>query len=265
MTVLVGIRCADGVVIGADGSATFTHGRQQTIEQPTKKKIRIIGERVIVASSGSIGLSQRFCHVVDGLWRGGAFKNKGPIDIGKMLSINAINEFRETALGQADLSVLVACAANGSHPPSKIPLLCELPSSTSFQPEMKCQDDIWYVSVGSGQPIVDPFLAFLRSVFWKNTTPNLHGGIFIALWALLHACEVNPGGINEPITISVLVRKQDGFIARLLSENELDQHRNIVKGAIDHMASFRDILLGYTAAGDVPAESRTTSAEVQGS
>lgn len=250
MTILVGVYCTDGIVIGADGSVTFTTGQQRTIEQPTKKKIEIIGERVIVASSGSWGHAQRFQHVVKELWNNNNFKNKGRIDIGKMLSRNGIEEFQQTYVQQISLSVLVACPAREG------PLLLELPGGVAgFQPEVKT-DELWYVSVGSGQLIVDPFLAFFRSIFWKDRPPNLHGGIFITLWALLHACEVNPGGINEPITIAVLEKKKGQLLARTLTEDELAERRNAVKDATEHIASFRDVLSGAKDAADVPQRKR---------
>lgn len=240
------MRCTDGVVIGADGSATFTHGRQLTIEQPTKKKIEIIDDHLIVAGSGYVGHAQRFCNVVKKLWRGGAFKGKDPVDIGKMLAAAGISDFQETHVKELDLSALVAGAVGNK------PFLCEIPAALGFQPEIKDLDDIWYVSVGSGQPIVDPFLAFLRSVFWKEGPPNLRGGTFLTLWALLHACEVNPGGINEPIGIAVLEGKKGKFRARQLLEHELAEHRNMVQSAKGHMASFRETLLGHIGADDIP-------------
>ena len=106
--------------------------------------------------------------------------------------------------------------------------------------------------MGSGQLIVDPFLAFLRSVFWKNKSPKLREGIFLTLWALLHACEVNPGGINEPIKIAILESKKGQLFARFLTEDELDEHRNMIESATNHMASFRDVVLGDKDAEDVP-------------
>ena len=59
--------------------------------------------------------------------------------------------------------------------------------------------DIPFIAVGSGQPLADPFLAFIRRVFWKDHLPNLNEGIFAALWALSQAIEVNPGGVSNPI------------------------------------------------------------------
>jgi len=44
--------------------------------------------------------------------------------------------------------------------------LCEFQLS-DFQPEFK-DKNLWYVSMGSSQPITDTFLAFIRDVFWKD-------------------------------------------------------------------------------------------------
>jgi 20S proteasome alpha/beta subunit len=53
MTILIGVLCEDGIVIGADSSATFTHGPAKTIEQPTKK-VATIGEDLVFAGTGSV-------------------------------------------------------------------------------------------------------------------------------------------------------------------------------------------------------------------
>lgn len=61
MTVLVGVLCQDGVVIGADSSMTHTlaTGQTGTIEQPTDKIYRV-GPDVLIAGTGVVGLVQRF-------------------------------------------------------------------------------------------------------------------------------------------------------------------------------------------------------------
>src|SRR5882762_8782723 len=83
-------------------------------------------------------------------------------------------------------------AAMVAYPANDQPSLCELPGGPGiFQPEIKKVDDLWFASTGSGQSITDPFLALLRKVYWRDEAPSLQGGIFTALWALQHACEVS--------------------------------------------------------------------------
>src|SRR5713226_9041619 len=69
MTILIGIRCTDGVVLGADGAATFVTGNagsQFTIRQPVRK-LQIVSEQLVIGTSGSINLGQRFFEALRGL------------------------------------------------------------------------------------------------------------------------------------------------------------------------------------------------------
>lgn len=248
MTAIVGIRCKDGVVIGSDSSATFGDGVHRTIEQSTAKKIEIIGESVIVAGTGAVGHMQRFAAVTQALWDRKAFKDKSEIEIGKMLSGEGIKDFSQThAMNSLLFSAMVA------YPAKDHPSLCEFPGQQLiFQPEIKKVDDLWFASMGSGQILTDPFLALLRKVYWRDGAPTLQGGIFAAVWALQHACEVNPGGINAPVKIAQLAREKGKLKARMLDEAELAEHQNMVTEATKHMAAFKDIMEGKGKASDVP-------------
>ena len=234
MTIVVGVRCTDGVVIGSDGSATFAIGNFRTIEQPTRKKIHLIDDRLLIAASGNVGHFQRLVNAVDRNWQADLFDAMTPIEAGKWCSTIANREFSGSPPPPAqnvNLPTLMAFAAGGS------PVLCELERDL-FQPEIKEPDSIWHVSIGSGQPITDPFFGFLRSTLLQGATPNLHTGIFVACWALLHACEVNPGGINEPIRLAVLEPHEGDFRARFLPDEELEEHRTLVRAANNHIAEF---------------------------
>ena len=98
MTILVGLRCQEGIVIGSDSSATFTTPSIHTIEQPTKK-VAIIANKVIVAGAGQVGLGQRFNAVVEKAWSEKFFSgtNTTPLEIAKRLSAAGINDFVETS------------------------------------------------------------------------------------------------------------------------------------------------------------------------
>lgn len=249
MTSVVAIRCRDGIVIGTDSSATFGDGGQvRTIEQPTERKIEIVGGRVIVAGTGYVGHGQRFVEVVQKLHDAKAFSNKSEIEIAKMLSSEGIKDFSQTHLQNVPYAAFVA------YPAGEKPCLCELPSGgqVAFQPEIKRPDDLWFASAGSGQQITDPLLALFRQIFWSDGPPNLEGGIFTAMWALLHACQVNPGGIKEPVRIAVLERNKGQYRARKLDDDELSEHENMVADANRHMAQFKDVLEGKSEASEVP-------------
>ena len=68
MTILVGVRCTNGAVIGADSMATSSIGQQRLIQILSDDKINIIDNKIIIACSGAVGLSQRFRAVVKAAW-----------------------------------------------------------------------------------------------------------------------------------------------------------------------------------------------------
>ena len=134
------------------------------------------------------------------------------------------------------------------------PFLCEL-AVADFQPEFK-DKGIWYVSMGSGQPITDPFLALMRSVFWTNGLPSVQDATFAVTWALDHAIEVNPGGINGPIRVAVLEqdpKHKNKVIARMLEDSELQEHEDNIEGAKDVLRDYASAQRSSENAPDVPS------------
>ncbi|MEH6676590.1 hypothetical protein [Phenylobacterium sp.] len=248
MTSIVGLHCIDGVVLGADSAVTFgsAGGQVSTIEQNTTQKLRLVGDRFILAGTGQVGLMQRFHSVLEKSVLAGDFAEpESPIEYGKRLAEIGIRDFRQTYIDRVNFSAFVAGSASGQ------PFLCELDGDSGFQPEMKEASDLWYVSAGIGQTITDPFLALMREVFWQDGPPSLRGGIFTALWALKHVCKLNAGGIGYPIRIAVL-EKETGN-ARMLAPEELAEHDNVVEAAMKHLGDFRDILEGLSGTQSIPA------------
>jgi hypothetical protein len=240
MTVLVGVRCKDGVVIGADSAATFSDGqRRHTIEQ-TVKKISIISGRVIVAGTGEIGLDQRFCDVVLKAHDQHKVFQKDPLDVVRALTASAINDFRATNVQPGTYGALVAFPSS-----SRGFELCEF-ATTNFQPELK--RDIWYVSMGSGQPIADPCLGFIRQAFWGDgVPPSFNDGVFAVVWTLSQAIALNPGGINAPMQVATLTTQKGSAVARFLDSGEIAEHEAAVEGAIEALRKYRGQVRGEGA------------------
>jgi len=242
VTILVGVYCQDGVIIGADGSATFAAGQMRTIEQPTQK-IEIIDGTCILAGSGEIGLGQRMAPIVANNMRQGAFRKRTPTDMMTELSNLVLQDFGRSFIKheQVPFGALLAFFTGGQHH------LCEF-QLHNMRPELKT-DKLWYVSMGSGQLIVDPFLALIREIYWEEGLPKKQDATFLVMWALEHVINCNAGGINEPIQIAELSTDDKGQPrARLLNHDELQEHRQNVADAINHMRSYRAKLKGEPAA-----------------
>ena len=245
MTILIGVLCREGVIIGADSSATFGPSPQNvTIEQPYQK-IDVVGEHVIVAGTGQIGLGQRFTDIVKMAWNNSVFqKVTSPIEIVKTLCAAGVKDFSSTQAPN-EYGALVAFPYGGrAH-------LCEF-AVRDFQPELK-NERLWYVSMGSGQSITDPFLALMRRVFWHNDPPSCQDAVFAVTWALQHAIDVNPGGINGPLCLAELAPQKKGRLqARMIPDGEIGEHLENVEGAIVHLRTYPTMLQGKSDAPDVP-------------
>jgi len=254
MTVIVGILCKDGVVIGADSAASFDDGADFTIEQPTTK-IDIIHGRIIVAGTGAIGLGQRFKNLVKKASDDDLFaKGNSPFDVTKTLTRCTIDDFVETYIGVPEKGGEFSKAGYGAL--LAFPLgnkfdLCEFPTR-NFQPELK-DDKIWFVSMGRGQKLTDPFLGFMRDVFWKESLPTRAEGIFTTVWAIQHAIDLNTGGINGPVQIAELAlnKKGDAF-ARILENSEIGEHYQNISEAKKALKNYKDVFKDEESAPDFP-------------
>jgi hypothetical protein len=102
------------------------------------------------------------------------------------------------------------CSTLVALPVNKDPTLIQFTPSCAHEEATK---DLPFVAIGSGQLIADPFLAFVRRIFWgQSQLPNINQGVFAALWTLVHTTGTNPGGIGDPIQIAVLKREGDACL-----------------------------------------------------
>lgn len=244
MTVLVGIRCKDGIVIGSDSSATSTMGQFPLIEMPTKK-IDLINDKIIVAGTGQVGLGQRFKSVVEKAWEQKVFQHDH-IEVGKQLSQRAIADFAFTQANKGQFGALVAFTCK-----DKQPHLCEF-STNDFQPEFKEISRLWYVAMGSGQALAEPFIAFVRDVFWEKDIPNIQDGIFAAYWTLAHTIQLNAGGINGPISIATLRCVDGSFQAKVFDEEELAEHKDNISAIKNRLRDYRQEIINGKPTANIP-------------
>src|SRR5258708_11048106 len=179
MTLIIGIKCSDGIVMGADGAATFGSLGQQTIRQETKK-LDIIENRVIVGTSGPIGLGQRIKSEIQALW------TDGRQNLGAQKPAEAMRIVRE-ALWQKHLNLemqvaQVTAGVIGQQLALQIALsqtvvclplngVSRLIQFDHQGPPEEAMITLPFVAIGSGQSIADPFLAFLRRLLSVHCLP----------------------------------------------------------------------------------------------
>ena len=214
---------------------TLVSGQHHTIEQPLRKKIDVIQNRVIVAGTGAVGLGQRFSAILEEFWKEPRNRKAGPVEIGRRLAKAAIQDFAETKAERGTYGALVALPCKGNAE------LIEFATS-DFQPEVKT-NDYWYASMGSGQAVADPLLGFIRHTFWGDSPPSRQDGVFAATMVLKLGCQMAPMGVAPPIQMAVLRRDKRGKMkVRRVAEEELLEHEANVDSAIEYVRGYQEAL-----------------------
>ena len=206
---------------------TMSTGALRTIEQPTEK-LAVIDNRAIIAGTGSVGHGQRFRNVVETALKNKEFvaerngARQNPVDICRNISGATITDFQQTSTNPNLYSALLAVPVGGE------PVLCQF--DEGFQPTLHTEH-MWFCSMGSTQPITDPFLALMREIFWPTGQPTVQEATLAVTWTLDHAIAVNPGGVNGPARIAVLEPGGNSVPSRLLADADLNEHRSWIEDA----------------------------------
>jgi 20S proteasome alpha/beta subunit len=244
MTVIVGIRCQDAVVLGADSQVSYqTRLLQPTIKQHDEK-LYVIGENAVLGVSGSVSLGQRYNSELTGRVKGSGNRMKykdvptAMRDLAKALWKHAGDSWERAGvtaktIGEARAHLEVAHDTLIALPVQDEPCLlgfsqqCE---GTEYSTNMPI------VSIGSGQPVADPFLAFIRRIFWPHTPPTLSEGILAVVWALRHTIESQPGGVGDPIQVATLSKDRRGqWKAQELADADMGEPRQNINALEDEM------------------------------
>lgn len=173
-------------------------------------KIRIFGDKVIVATTGALGYTQRLHYHVEQAIKDGIFTNLKRNERAPNISRRFLADLQSSiapSYPQIGINFGALLATNFDDEPC----LVEYTTDT-FQPEFK-QNRLFFASMGSGQSLADPFLAFISRVLWKNTLPDIRLGRFGLYWALNHTINRAPGFIGGPIRMAILSKVSDRWSA----------------------------------------------------
>ena len=212
MTVLVGILARDGAVIAADRQVTVGH-----VGLPMQK-IAPIGGDSLVASSGSLALGQKIRM---------AFETHHA-----ELKAHPYAEHLP-AIEQGNPRRRHADAPDGRedqirHPPAPRTTRWSVRwrvfrSQTAFAsvtwtmtaPSTVLNENLPYVTAGSGKINADPFIRFIWDVFWPEPgyLPPLREAIFAAYWTVHMNIEYQSTGVGIGVDVWTVNRNADGSYA----------------------------------------------------
>jgi ATP-dependent protease HslVU (ClpYQ) peptidase subunit len=252
VTLIIGIKCSDGVVVGADGAATFGNISQTTIQQPVRK-LTVIEESIIVGASGPVAIAQVYVSEIRRLAKSGHF-TKYPAGVFSGIRDAVWPQVEKEWKAAGVVSKAMGPQAMQSALSQAVVAMGILGQGSLVQFNHQCSpeeatSDLPFIAIGSGQALADPFLSFLRRIFWAKKLPGLSEGILATVWGLEHAIRINPGGVSGPVQIITLSRAKNskGWVATELSDEELGEHRQNMIDAETALASYRK---GQQAGGE---------------
>jgi hypothetical protein len=209
-----------------------------------RKKLPLIGSQVIVGVSGSVGIGQRIAGEVGTIQRNGILEGDKLKPLAKCKPHEVMAAIRhrvwtivgpELEIGRAVSQVVGTPAPiHAALCQSLVALLvdeepCLISLDHQGMPE-QATDDLPFVAIGSGQLIADPFLAFLRRIYWPDRLPNVEQGIFTTVWALFHAISTHPGGVGMPIQVVTLRKEADKvWRSKEIPEQTWQEHLQMIE------------------------------------
>lgn len=250
MTVLVGILASDGVAIAADRQVTVGH-----VGLPMPK-IAPIGGESLVACSGSLALGQKIRMVFEA--HHAEFKAH-PYSEHLPVLEQAIRVVVTPALQMAEKTRYVIPGAENNA------LACSLACiafadglrlcHVDYDGSIYClNENLPYVTAGSGKINADPFLRFIWDVFWPDAghLPPLREAIFAAYWTVQMNIEYQSTGVGIGVDVWTVERSSDGSFAAAATDRErLEPSGMFIETMKQAMRAQRDRTFGD---GDVPAE-----------
>lgn len=211
MTLIIGVKCLDGIIFGADGVVT-----DATIKLKPYKKIKVISDNIVVACSGSNSISQRLEEAIKFYSQrqtqptpgmayyqvSGALQNLLSSVLKKDWEIfqTAKLTFGEQINQNLDFGLIMALPVLEDYHLLHFDFLCQ---------PYEIKEELPFYSIGCGKNNADPFLAFIWRVIWNKKMPTLQDAFDAVLWTLIHVIEIAPYAIDEPIQI-MRIAKSDG-------------------------------------------------------
>jgi hypothetical protein len=246
MTVVVAFFCTDGVVVAADSMITPSIGGV-SVGHHHGLKISVLSGPQLFAFAGDQGQADRFKVMADGS-HGVIPQCQHHLDYAINLSSSIIQQFQRTGLTMqmVGTNVILAFAMGTQHH------CCVFEGM--LQPRFLDQNH-FYTTLGSGKLSADPFLRFLSDTFCNGSSqPTVSEGVFLAVWAVQHVIDTNPGGVAGPIRVATFEFDNGNPVARALPDDEIAEHQQAIESAAEALRTWRDQLQSGEAADDAPAQ-----------
>ncbi len=219
MSLIVGIRCTDSLVLAASGPGTMPSEDGLPPARQWSKKLRVVAGQAVLGVTGHDGLAQEMALSLE---RSLAEpdKRESADDVLRVKLRDALAApVQRTVAIHRTLQGLPGFGITSNEYVISQSLLA-IPFGDSlrlFLLDPECSitevtDELACATIGGAKAVADPFLAFLRKVLWEERVPDVALGELSAYWTMLHVAETCPGALTFPVQMVVIRREPSGSI-----------------------------------------------------
>jgi 20S proteasome alpha/beta subunit len=233
-----------GAVIAADRQATHGNFAIQTVGVPVTK-IEVIGDNVLFASSGPVGLGQQFQSAIEDIhkqWPGQKCS--------QMVSLlqKKFREVIDPAFQTAGLAARVLGSA------AQNDIMCTSLLAAKFKDGIHIGDispqggvelltpDIPFVCQGSGKQNADPIIRYLWSIFFAGSELTESDAVLAAYWTVQIAIDLKSFGVGFDTDVFVI----NGSGCKKLSTDQLDGHKEFIRATEEQLRTLKATIQGKT-------------------
>ncbi len=165
MTVVLGLLCKDGVVLGADGASSIVDRNLNIGYEKARIKIWLEGNTTLGATAGRAEFGQSCRYGVRRLLQDSASPLTDVLAFGDALSAFVRQDFEKWGLKFEGDEALIAVDLG------KRPGLFQLSGFNMFPSII--QPESWSQAIGNSSQIIEPFFEFLKDTFWSDALPTV--------------------------------------------------------------------------------------------
>ncbi|UCC71298.1 MAG: hypothetical protein JSV86_13000 [Gemmatimonadota bacterium] len=231
MSLIVGIRCTDSVVLAASGPGTMPSEDGLPPARQWGKKLRVVAGQAVLGVTGHDGLAQEMAlslerclaepderDAVEDVLRG-KLRDALAAPVQRTVAIHrTLQGLPGFGITSNEYVVSQSMLAIPFRDSLRLFLLDPECSVTEVTDELAC------ATIGGAKVIADPFLTFLRKVLWHDGLPDIALGELCAYWTVLHVAESCPGALTFPVQL-VVMRRGDGGSIDIFERGERELSR----------------------------------------